>query len=190
MAIKEILEQTSASTSFSVDGHEIGRATLNPFTSIGSSFHDKEVLINALLGDDSMRMGFAVQMHNNSPSHRNGYCVERGHSAYYTFDLKTGEVIIEWGEIGSDSEAKLHNYMRKAIDYGDRVKQKMIVRSGHMAQVEDSGEVICLIDSLADKPVGRTLPEFEIVKVLQLNGFLVIGSDGSPVVLQEEESDF
>lgn len=163
-----------------IDDKKIGRVVLGKKS---ETYHDfsRDNLIGFLFDHPTERNSIARSMHGNSPSLNECPGVGRGVSAYYSWDPKTESLIVEWGEVGPDGEAKLHTYLNRAIDLPRRDKEGMIVRSGHMAT---SGDVmICLIDSLMepDQLVLSEKPEYEIVKVLESYGAVVIGTDGYPI---------
>lgn len=162
-----------------VDERLIGRAVLSRSFGYEPS---RQTTITAILSkNDSARKAVAAQMHNNSPSQAGIVAVDRGVSAYYSWDKESGQLIVEWGEIDAKGEAKLHQFLNQSINFSDRVKDGLTVRSGHMA-VANHNRTICLIDSLTnDTVVDPTRPEFDIVDILTSHRAIVIGSDGWPI---------
>lgn len=122
----------------------------------------------------------AFKLHNNNVD-RDGN--KRPASAYFT--ILGNRLIIEWGEIDAQGDAKLHQYLSRSVDYAQRVKKGGIVRSGHIGHVNlpKAGRIrIALLDSLwSQNPISPQDAEHNIVTTLLHNGILPITSDGYPI---------
>lgn len=170
MAIKEAFT-THQSLTETIDGRLIGRVILEPQkVSVGKT-PQAQAIEARLTGDAYFQRSIANKLNNNSSSLKSETAgVERGVSAYYTWNPEDRTVIVEWGEIGPTSEAKLHDYLNRMIDYHDRHKKGMVVRSGHMSRFPSCGTVICLMDTIYQAE--------PIVEMLNYYGFVVIDSMG------------
>ena len=126
----------------------------------------------------------AFQLHNNSVDR---YGSKRPASAYFT--RLDNKLIIEWGEIDAQGDAKLHEYLNRSVDYVQRVRKGGIVRSGHIGYVNlpKAGRLrVALLDSLwSQNPISPQNPEYNIVTTLLHNGIFPITSDGYPPRISE-----
>ena len=129
------------------------------------------------LFDEKTARSIAFQLHNNSTG---SYASKRPASAYFTeLDDK---LIIEWGEIDAQGDAKLHHYLNRSVDYVQRVREGGVVRSGHIGHINFPGAGklrVALLDSLwSENPISPLNPEYNMVTTLLHNGILPITSDG------------
>ena len=174
--MKEFFEK---STLEQVCGTQIGRAVLGTEPARVNSRPNPIECI--LYGDESLRRSMATQMHANSPSVSRWISLERGVSAYYSWNPDNKSLIIEWGAIDEDGKASLHDYLNQSINFSDRVKSGLVIRSGHMA-LANKKSLICLIDSLSQSlRVTQDSGELPIIDTLRQHQAIVIGSDGYPV---------
>lgn len=103
----------------------------------------------------------------------------RSVSAYFTYDPNAEEVIIEWGIIDPQNGiAKLHDYLDRAINYSDRVRQGMKLSSGHIARIIGAKQetYFALIDNLpeCDARISSRDPMGKLINTLHLSGFIPI----------------
>jgi len=129
--------------------------------------------------DTDTERSIAFQLHNNSTGR---YGSRRPASAYFT--RLDNKLIIEWGEIDAQGDAKLHQYLNRSVDYVQRVREGGVVRSGHIGYINlpKVGRLrVALLDSLwSGKPVSPQNPEHNMVITLLHNGIIPITSDGYP----------
>ncbi len=106
----------------------------------------------------------------------------RAVSAFYTIDDKNGKLIIEWGKIDPDTnEGKLHESLRRAVNYTARATAKMKLVSGHIAPVDATGKFFALLDSIdhtPEKPHSFSKPELSLIDTLHSQGFLPLTAQG------------
>ncbi len=154
-----------------VDGQLVGRVILDVQGGSVGKTPQAQAIEARLTGDSYFQRSIANKLNNNSSSLRGETTgVERGASAYFTWNPENRTVIVEWGEIGPKNEAKLHDYLNNMIDYHDRHKKGMVVKSGHLSRFPSCGTVICLLDTTYEaKP---------IIDTLNAHGFVVIDSVG------------
>lgn len=169
-----------------IDEKRIGRVVLAINLQSSRDGRENDEMIKTLAANLALCESIARSMHGNSPSlDDNVVTVTRGVSTYFSWDPKEEALIVEWGEVGPDGEAKLHTYLNRAIDLPQRHKEGMVVRSGHMAKTKRGQVLVCLIDSICrDSPINMNSDEYKIVRVLKSHGSLVIGSDGYPTRAQ------
>ncbi len=131
------------------------------------------------LFDRDIARAIAFKLRNNNTDR---YDVKRPASAYFT--RLDNKLIIEWGEIDAQGDAKLHQYLNRSVDYVQRVKKGGIVRSGHIGYINlpKAGRLrVALLDSLwSENPISPQNPEHNMVTTLLHNGILPITSDGYP----------
>lgn len=169
MAIKEFLSTYDAQIEMA-DGKHVGRVVVSR-DSFGRRPAIDTKFAASLDSDERLRSTLAFCMNHNSPSFtKRPYEIERGASAYYTWNPLDRTVVVEWGEIDGE-EAKLHNYLNQVLDPSARHANGMTVRSGHLTTVRQEGLVVCMLDS--------TYKGQEIVDTLNKNGFLVVDGLGN-----------
>lgn len=182
--MKEFFEGSIQSQTETIDDKKIGRVVLVKKLETGPDSFGHDNLIEFLIDNQAAGESIARGMHGNSPSLSEDLGIGRGVSAYYSWDPRSESLTVEWGEVGPDGEAKLHTYLNRAIDLPRRHKEGMTIRSGHMSMTNDGQVLVCLLDSVCrDSQVDNNSSEYEIVRTLRSYGALVIGTDGSPIVL-------
>lgn len=161
----------------------VGRIELSLLKTPPAPSPEIQILLLCLSEDEPLRRAIASQMSNNSPC--TTINLERGASAYFTFDPTRNKLTVEWGRIPpGNGKAKLHDYLNEVIDFSPRRRNGMIARSGHLSAINPNGEEclpIILIDSLHREtcPVAINRPEYKMVTTIWQHGGAVIGSDGS-----------
>lgn len=164
----------------------VGRRELSVVKAINDTNHRfLEMLNNAI--SQSLAESISFKMHNNSAY---GLGSERPVSAYFTLIPKKWpnkeRLLIEWGQICPDGNAKLHNYLNGHINHQQRIKDGAIIRSGHIGPlyiptIKQAFE-FALLDALAkDLMVKRNSPNFKIIASLLSKRIAVVTSDGYPV---------
>lgn len=177
--VKIVIEQ--------IDGVTIGREDLEVVSPLARWEPSTQVieLINMLNKDDSrserQRQILRFTLNNNSPNDSKGLEHERAVSAYFTYNPKNETVIVEYGTINpKTSEAKLHTYLNRMIDYRDRATRGMKISSGHLAETK-SGLYLAFFDNLlyphtelihARSPMGKT------INTLYANNFVIVAANG------------
>ncbi|MCL5438791.1 MAG: hypothetical protein M1268_02275 [Patescibacteria group bacterium] len=125
---------------------------------------------------------------NSAEDLHNQFRGGRPKSAYFT--LLDGRLIVEWGEISADGNAKLHDYLNRNLDYNRRVKSGGVLRSGHIGAIhfrKCPAEIrLALIDSLwSGQQIVESSPEYKITTTLLHNGILPITTDAIPAIPSE-----
>lgn len=185
--MREFFEGSIQSQIEIIDDKKIGRVVLAKKPETSHDYFEHDHLIEFLMNNQAAGESIARSMHGNSPSLNEGLGIGRGVSAYYSWDPISESLIVEWGEIGPDGEAKLHTYLNRAIDLPGRHKEGMTIRSGHMSRTKDGQVLVCLLDSVCrDFQIENNSPEYEIARTLNSYGALVVGADGSPIVFNKE----
>lgn len=179
-----ILDVYPGITQKQVDGISIGRVVL-PETGMGIWTPDTTFLrfYNALNGRGESALTFRTltvsSLNDNSPTHREIIAHERASSAYFTYNPKAEEVIIEWGMIDATGNAKLHTYLNRVIDYPERAKQGMQLSSGHLARVTGTETYLAYLDRLSVKnEFAPNNPMARMINTLHMHGFIPITAEG------------
>lgn len=125
------------------------------------------------------------RMHNNSSAiAKDVFGDGRPASAYFTL-LPDGTLVVEWGKINPNGEAKLHDFLNREIDFIDRRKNGAVIKSGHLATITVSGNRqvrVALLDYLFSREsIDRESPEYKIIATLLNYGIIPVTSDGYPV---------
>ncbi len=150
----EILHEYPGITRETVDGVEVGRIIL-PERQTGTWAPDSTFLrfYNALNGKSECaalsRRILVSNLNSNSPTQSESIAHGRALSAYFTYNPNGEAVIVEWGTIDMDGNAKLHTYLNRVIDYQVRAAQGMQLSSGHLAKVRGEETYLALLDRLS-----------------------------------------
>jgi hypothetical protein len=103
----------------------------------------------------------------------------RAVSAYFTLDPAKQSLVLEWGTIDTDGNAKLHTHLNEALNLRERTLNGMTLSSGHIARTP-SGIHIALIDSLRpDSFIGKHTPIGKAINTLYANNFVPLDSGGN-----------
>lgn len=135
-------------------------------------------IIRTISSTSMRRLSLVTCLNNNSP--RPSLGLERGSSAYFTYNPSSHKLIIEWAQTDAHGSAKTHNELNRKLSLAKRKEQGMVVRSGHLATIGQERTPIALLDSLskASCPVPSNRPEHRMVHTLWQHGFIVVASDG------------
>lgn len=139
--------------------------------------------IGKLSEQEELRRSLLFGLNNNTPNNHSLLRHERPVSAYFTYNPRKEEVIIEWGTVDPRKRvAKLHTYLNQVVDYATRVKQGMKLSSGHIARVSSIEEEVyfALLDNVAssDIPISRNDPMGRLINTLHFSGFIPLAADG------------
>lgn len=106
----------------------------------------------------------------------------RAVSTFYSIDEKNNQLIIEWGKIDEKTgEGKLHDSLRRSINYFERANLGMKIISGHIAPIDQSGRYFALMDSFSHMehaPQQFTPTELILIDSLHSHGFLPLTTNG------------
>lgn len=140
--------------------------------------------------DSNSAIKIRSKMHNNAIL---GFGEERPLSAYFTLFPKNklkqkGFILVEWGKILTNGDAKLHTYLNEHINHAERYKEGATIVSGHICPIQldlsDDFYNFALLDSLTKAcPVTPSSREFAVVTSLIKANYIPITSDGYPVEL-------
>lgn len=179
-----VLEGYPDITRDQIDGVNIGRALL-PEQNIGIWTPNETFLrfYNALNGKSehaaNLRGSMVFSLNNNSACTSEGIEHQRGLSAYYTYNPNDRIVILEWGMINSQGDAKLHTYLNQVIDYTARATQGMQLSSGHLAKVTGTDIYLAYLDRLSiNNRLAPNEPMAKMVNSLHGHGFIPLTSEG------------
>lgn len=132
--------------------------------------------------DERYREYLVFALNNNTSNNTIG--IERPSSAFISYDPKRKRVILEWGTVNKQTgSAKLHDDLRKSIDYVDRNKQGMRILSGNIAETAGGNRVI-LLEALCNitEKVTKGTPEGIIVNTLYHREIAVVDAEGKFVM--------
>ena len=116
-------------------------------------------LINLLNRPDAKKERYSLTytLNNNTPNTSLAIPHERAVSAFYTYDHRNDTVLLEWGRIHPKSkEAKLHDYLRRQVNYWQRNAENLNLYSGHIAPLPDGKTYLALFDIMIQ---GGHVPE-------------------------------